>query len=101
MNPEYRPTSSLYSDEPFELEGLLPSLPKPSSLHEEPNIQTLQEDVKNLEAELDTLQHNWLMIYQTLEKSKEVAIQIEFIYENAKVRIAMERNKWLANCTAF
>lgn len=101
MDPEFRPPSSLYSDEPFELEELLPSLPMPTTLDEELSVRTLCEDIKNLEAELDRLQRNWLLTYQTLEISEEVANQIEFICKNAKDRMTMERNKWLANCTAF
>lgn len=101
MDPEFRPPSSLYSDEPFELEELLPSLPIPDSLDEELSIRALCEDIKGLEANLDSLQRNWLLIYQTLEKSEEVANQIEFICNKANEAMTMERNKWLANCTAF
>lgn len=101
MDPEFRPPSSLYSDEPFELEELLPSLPMPTPLDEELSVQALCEDIKGLEANLDSLQRNWLLIYQTLEKSEGVANEIEFICNKANDAMTMERNKWLANCTAF
>lgn len=101
MDPGYRPSSSLYSDEPFFLESLV--FPPQSTL---PGADVhsdveLTNKIELLQAEVDSLKADWTPIYKNFELCAELACHIKFILEDTKDRIIFERYKWLSNCTAF
>jgi hypothetical protein len=101
MDPGYRPSSSLYSDEPFFLESLV--FPSPSSISEA-GIPIKMEAVNEIElvrSEVATLKAGWTHIYEALQLSAALTCHMEVLFQSAKERIAVERNKWLANCTAI
>jgi hypothetical protein len=61
----------------------------------------LVNKIELLQSEVDSLRADWTPTYKFFELSAGLACHMELIFEDAKERITLERNKWLANCTAF
>ncbi|KAI8411465.1 hypothetical protein FOFC_08059 [Fusarium oxysporum] len=101
MDPGYRPSSSLYSDEPFFLENLVFSPPLILLGTDAHTDMELVNKIELLQSEVDSLRADWTPTYKFFELSAGLACHMELIFEDAKERITLERNKWLANCTAF
>jgi hypothetical protein len=101
MDPGYRPSSSLYSDEPFFLESLVFSPPPILSGTDLHSDMELVNKIELLQSEVDSLKADWIPIHKDFELSAALACHMKSIFEDAKERITLERNKWLANCTAF
>lgn len=96
-----RPASSVYSQDLFELEHVLHRLSGQNWQHEIQTLEALQKEKERLQNELDCLHHKWISIYRVKEELVDTANQLVLFSNYANSRMDLERNKWVANCTAF
>lgn len=91
-----RPASSVYSN-PFELERLLSS----DLGCDEQTVQMLTIKRDKLLEEVRVARSEWEAIYRVVQTAAEKSGRLLRICESAQRRMVLERNKWLANCTAI
>ncbi|SCO54515.1 uncharacterized protein FFNC_15549 [Fusarium fujikuroi] len=90
--------SSQASEDPFGLEGLANSLPRYSLQTEDDNGKDFAYEINLVDRELAVLRAEWDSIFETLKQSAKTAQQLEDICTDADRSIAIEKQKWLANC---
>lgn len=100
MDPEPRPTSSVYSDS-FPLDDLLERVTEQTKDQEQRTIRALLDDRERLTRELHSLRRCWDSLYQIIVASDKTAKVFSFRYDEARRRIKQEKNKWIANLTAI
>lgn len=101
MDPGHRPSSSLYSDEPFFLESLVFPSPPPISEADLPTKMETVNGIELLQSEVMALKASWTQLYEALQFSSALTFHMEVVFQSIKERIAVERNKWLTSCTAI
>lgn len=57
--------------------------------------------IEHLQSEVATLKASWVRMYEALQLSTALACHMDILFQSTKERIALQRNKWLANCTAI
>lgn len=94
-----RLASSVYSDS-FEYEGLTDELANAED-REIGTIRQLEAERDALRGEVATVRAAWAVLHQTMADTASAVDALSHIHETAQRRIVVERNKWLANCTAI
>lgn len=101
MEPNPRPTSSVYSD-PFELDSLLGQLMQAEAQDYHDAVQKrLQGELEAARQRRDAARSRFHAIYRLMISTADAAVNMSLLAVSIRNRLELEKNIWLANRTCF